>query len=253
MLSYWSPDQSVSEITTDEISTYLNIQAESRSNNAANKDRKNMSAMWEYGIEILDFNRNPVSKIRKFRHEVEIQETHTEEEVLKLLGVATRHERIILRTLLETAGRKMEVWGLRWAEINIEKRFIRLWTRKTKDGSKEYRQLPISEELALEFEWLWDQSDQETLWAFPNPRTGRPYVDPRKWYLRLCDRAGIRKIGFHAFRRYVASILDDKYKLSRKLIQTLLGHKRESTTERYLQQIHTDLKDVVGMAVPKKK
>ena len=85
-----------------------------------------------------------------------------------------------------------------------------------------------------------------------NPRTGLPYIDPRKWYFRLCDRAGVRKIGFHAFRRYVASILDDKYKQSRKSIQKLLRHKKESTTERYLHQIHSDLKDMAGMAVPEK-
>jgi len=44
-----------------------------------------------------------------------------------------------------------------------------------------------------------------------------------------------------------------KYKQSRKSIQKLLRHKKESTTERYLHQIHSDLKDIAGMAVPKEK
>jgi len=60
----------------------------------------------------------------------------------------------------------------------------------------------------------------------------------------------VRNLGFHAFRRYVASILGDKHKASRKSIQKLLRHKKEATTERYLYQIHSDLKDMVGMGVP---
>lgn len=253
MLEFWSADKLIQEITPDDISTFLGIQARDRSNNAANKDRKNMSAMWEYGIEILGLEKNPISRIKKFRHEVGAQETHTEEEVLKILAAADRHERVILRTFIETAGRRMEIWGLRWTDINIEHQSVKLWTRKTRDGSMNGEWLPISDELASEFKWLWDQADQENPFVFPSPRTGQPYVDPRKWYFRLCDRSGIRRIGFHAFRRYVASILDDKYKQSRKLIQKLLRHKKESTTERYLHQIHTDLKNVAGLAMPEEK
>jgi hypothetical protein len=48
----------------------------------------------------------------------------------------------------------------------------------------------------------------------------------------------------------VASILDDKHRASRKSIQKLLRHEKEMTTERYLYQIHSDLKDMVGMSIP---
>jgi integrase len=78
-----------------------------------------------------------------------------------------------------------------------------------------------------------------------------PYVDPRKWLTRVCEAAKVRKLGYHALKRYVASILDDKYKASRKSIQKLLRHKKESPTERYLYQIHSDLKSMAGLAVPK--
>ncbi|UCG07495.1 MAG: hypothetical protein JSV83_02240, partial [Desulfobacterales bacterium] len=48
-----------------------------------------------------------------------------------------------------------------------------------------------------------------------------------------------------------ASILDDKHKVSKKAIQRLLRHKKESTTERYLQMIHSDMADYAGLARPK--
>jgi hypothetical protein len=38
-------------------------------------------------------------------------------------------------------------------DINIEKRIIRLWTRKTRDGSREGEWLPISEDLSKELMW----------------------------------------------------------------------------------------------------
>jgi integrase len=247
------PDKPVNAITSDDIQTYIDSQARLRSANAANKDRKNLSAMWTYGQDILNLHENPVLKTKKHSHDVAQQETYTEDEVLKLLMAANRHESIILKTFLETAGRRNEIWRLKWDDVNIERHTVRLWTRKTKDGSLEGEWLPISDELASEFKWLWDQTDQENSWVFPNPRTGLPYIDPRKWYFRLCDRAGVRKIGFHAFRRYVASILDDKFKASRKSIQKLLRHKKESTTERYLYQIHSDLKDLAGLAIPNEK
>jgi integrase len=108
--------------------------------------------------------------------------------------------------------------------------------------------LPISEDLTSEFQWVFE--DRQNQWVFTNPRTGKPYVDPRKWYKNLCDRAKVRNLGFHALRRYVASIMDDKHKVSKKAIQNLLRHKKESTTERYLQMIHSDLSDYAGLAIP---
>ncbi len=254
ILVKWGSDRLVNEITQDDIQTYLDYQAKTRSGNAANKDRKNLSALWQYGVNILGLKNNPVMVTKKHSHNPTVQETHTEEEILRILTAADREERLILRTFIETAGRRMEVWRLTWNDVNIEKKSIRLWTRKTKDGSMEGEWLPISEELAHEYKWWWDNRPRkESPWVFPNVKTGLPYVDPRKWYFRICNRAGVRRIGFHAFRRYVASILDDKHKQSRKAIQKLLRHKKESTTERYLYQIHSDLKDMVGMAMPKEK
>ena len=59
----------------------------------------------------------------------------------------------------------------------------------------------------------------------------------------LCQRAGVKPFGFHALRRYVASVLADTHKVSAKRIQRILRHKNLSTTERYIQNINDDLKN----------
>ena len=43
---------------------------------------------------------------------------------------------------------------------------------------------------------------------------------------RLCDKAGVRRFGFHALRSFVASTLSGKYRFSTGTIQQILGHER---------------------------
>jgi integrase len=57
----------------------------------------------------------------------------------------------------------------------------------------------------------------------------------------LCKRAGVKSFGFHALRRYVASLLADTHKISAKTIQRILRHKNVMTTERYIKNINRDL------------
>jgi len=256
ILGEWSSDLVIKDVTPQMVFNYLLNQKNDRSANAANKDRKNLSAVFNWGQQVFGYDEipfNPVERIKKFKHEPKPQETYTEEEILKLLLAADRLRKLILNTYLETAGRRMEVLTLSWADVNIEKRAVRLWTRKNRDGTLEGEWLPISEDLAREFEWWFKnrrKKIKDSVWVFPNQRTGKPYVDPRKWFKNWCEKAGVRVIGFHALRRYVASILDDKHKVSKKAIQRLLRHKKESTTERYLQMIHSDLAVYAGLARP---
>lgn len=64
---------------------------------------------------------------------------------------------------------------------------------------------------------------------------------------RLCVKAKVQPFGFHALRRYVASVLADTHKVSAKRIQRILRHKSLSTTERYIQNINDDLEDTLEL------
>ena len=54
-------------------------------------------------------------------------------------------------------------------------------------------------------------------------------------------------LGYHALRRYVASVLADTHKVSSKMIQRILRHKKVSTTERYIGSINHDLKGTLDL------
>jgi len=251
ILERWDADTSVTDITPHMIQEYLLDQQRLRSSNASNKDRKNLLAQWNWGKKIMGLQTNPIAATDPLPHDVAPQKTYIEDEILKLLLAAGRADQLILLLFLETAGRRNEIFGLTLEDVNIEHQRVRLWTRKNRMGIMEGEWLPISENLAKELRWWLEvRTPKESVWLLPNSKTGKPYVDPRKWLSRICDRAEVRRLGFHSIRRYVASILDDKHKASRKSIQKLLRHKKESTTERYLYQIHSDLKDMAGIGVP---
>ena len=76
-----------------------------------------------------------------------------------------------------------------------------------------------------------------------NRYKGEPFKKARPKFLKeLCKRAGIKYFGYHALRRYVASVLADSHKLSIKRIQRILRHKSVTTTERYIQNLNDDMR-----------
>lgn len=249
VMKFWGPTTPTPNITAGIVQSYLDEQAATRSANASNRDRKNLLAMWNYGCKFLGLQENPVSVTAKRAHDRKPPYTPPTEDVLKVLMVATREERVLLDCYLHTAARRSEIFRLTWVEdINFERRKIRLGTRKTKDGSMQYTWLPMADELHASLSWWWEhrkfrQSPYVFVDDHPGPNYGMPYKVRRRFTRSLCERAGVKPFGFHALRRFVASRLADMGK-STKTIQQLLRHKKLHTTERYIQSINDGLKGV---------
>ena len=63
----------------------------------------------------------------------------------------------------------------------------------------------------------------------------------------LCQKAGVKRFGFHAIRHHVASILADSRKASLSQIQKLLRHRRPTTTDNYIQTLDPQLRQVAAV------
>lgn len=251
-LAFLGADMPVAEISPRHVNDYLLAQVGERSASCANRDRKNLLAMWNWGSRILDIGNSPVAKIERFSHSRREQYVPSEDDVLRLLAVATLKERLFLNCYLHTAARRSEIFRLTWADdINFERQEIRLTSRKTKDGSEESSWLPMTEELSRELLWLYqtrpDRNSPYVWTVEEGPYTGQPYTFRHKFLKGLCKRAQVRSFGFHSLRRYAASVLADKYKVSSKTIQRILRHKSVSTTEVYIKRLNQDLRAVVEL------
>lgn len=252
VMDVWGKETPVEAITVDMVATYLETQAKTRSANAANKDRKNLLALWNWGIKRYDFSFNPVIKVDKFKHDRTLQYTPPTEDIQCLLMAANREERVFLTCYLNTGARKSEIFRLTWNDdINFDKREIRLGTRKTRDHSMEYQWMPMNDDLYEALWWQWDNRkfpQSPYVFVSDSPKHyGKPFKHRQKFMKGLCKRAGIKPFGFHALRRYVASVLADTHKLSSKRIQRILRHKSVTTTERYIQNLNKDMRDDLNL------
>lgn len=166
------------------------------------------------------------------------------EDFWKVFKVTNGQDRVMLLTFIHLACRRSEAFRLKWIDVNFDKNLVRLWTRKRENGSYESEWLPMTEELQKEFLW-WKRAcpiEAEYVFVclekkqFCAEHYGGPFLYRQHFMRKMCEKAGVKKFGFHAIRHLSASILyDPGYSVS--VIQTILRHKSPNTTERYLKSL----------------
>lgn len=228
----------------------------------ANERRKHLHSFFEHTRKFHGLRFNPVADIQKQTVDRKPQPMPTEEEFLKLLMAASRHDRNLLVCCAATGGRRSEILRMTWTEdVNFKERTVRLCNRKNRSRELRCRTVPMSDALhqALQDQWSTKLPDSDfvfqnrAVWASKDgmvirkhPNYGQRYTARRRFMAGLCKRAKIKKrIGFHALRRYFASMLaDNREKLP--TIQALLGHAAVSTTDRYVHRLKDDTRAAVN-------
>jgi len=243
-----NPQMPVTSLTPGHVLAALQVQYRQRGGNAANKDRKNLIAAWNWGIKYLDLpERNPCA-VEKFPEKRTPRYIPPEEDFWKLYSFSTGQDRVMLLTCLHLAARRSELFNLRWDDVDFGNKRVRLATRKRRDGTLEYDWLPLTSQLFIQLsEWREKRRLQEHdhLFACGNeekgpspghPQYGQPYKERMQFMKGLCFKAGVRPFGFHAIRHLTASIL---YRLGQpvSVIQRILRHSSPTTTTLYLRTL----------------
>lgn len=242
-LAFLGNDQPIANIITKQITDYLNNRASHRGKKVANRDLRDLKALFNWGIEqdIIGF-KNPCKRIEKFPEDPYVPYIPPAEDIDRVKMAATRDEQDFIEVVYHTMGRKSEIARLIWDDINLEQRWVRLFTRKRKGGELQEDYLPMNDTLYTILNRRWQRRDKFTPYIF---QFNKDYLD--HMMRRLCEKAKVKPFGFHAIRHHVASVLNDSGKASMKQIQLFLRHKRQSTTEVYLHSIDHGLFEVAGL------
>ncbi|MCA1794252.1 MAG: site-specific integrase [Desulfobacteraceae bacterium] len=230
---------------------FLSEQYKERSGYAANKERKNLAAGWEWGrkyIEGFPQSINPFRAVDKFPEIRQPRYVPPIEDFDKTYAVAEGQDRVMLLACLHLAARRGELFKLLWSDVANGQ--VCLTTRKTRTGSPKRAWLPMTKELAEAMDW-WrlnrPYKSDHVFVMLANPTPGEPYKNRQHFMKNICKKAGVKHFGFHAIRHLSASYL---YQIGKplSLIQKILRHDSPGTTERYLNSLGFKADDI-GQAV----
>lgn len=238
-IKFAGPDLPVTEITTGMSLDYLQGHFKNRSGHAANKERKNLVAAYNWGIKYRSEDGfeppNPFELVDLFPHDAVGHYVPPEEDFWKTYEEASAQNKIMLLTFLHTAGRRSEIYRLRWEDVDFTQNRIRLFTRKRKSGALEADWLPMTDKL---IKALTEQREFATgEWVFVQTRghyIGHPFTENRGFPKEICRRAGVKPFGCHGIRGLTASILG-RENVPLKVIQEVLRHRNLRTTELYVR------------------
>jgi integrase len=192
--------------------------------------------------EIPGIKANPTTGIPLMKEDNQKERYLSTEEAHRLYKQLQQSDNQMLQyivpMLILTGARKREVLDARWEDFDFEHRHWRIHT--TKLGKPRF--VPMSDGVVA----LLDSVPRfDCEWAFPNPKTCKPYVSIfHSWNTarRLTDLSEVR---IHDLRHSYASFLVNAGR-SLYEVQRLLGHTQIKTTQRYAHLSHDTLLDATN-------
>jgi integrase len=230
------PSLEVTLLHKHHVLAHLAKEAKKRSGYAANKERKNLVAAWNWAVQYIPgFPASNPMLVERFPEERSPRYIPPEKDFWAVYDVASSdQDKLMLLCYLHLAARRNEVFRLRREDVDFGQKRVRLGTRKRKDGAMHYDWLPMTDRLCREFSVFLINFSGE--WIFTDPQSGLPFVARQHWLPRLCKRAEVKKFGIHAIRHLSASILI-RNKVSLIDVQTILRHQNLITTQRYVHRL----------------
>lgn len=119
-----------SQVTMAEIHAFV-IRRKKVSALTANKEARYLRATFNFGIKKKLININPAKDVDFFPEERRIKYVPSSSDIDKVINLANLDSQDYLWTIRETMARVSEINLLTWDEIDLEKRYVVLYTRKS--------------------------------------------------------------------------------------------------------------------------
>jgi len=139
----------------------------------------------------------------------------------------------VIRLLALTGCRRGEIERLKWSEIDLHGKCMRL------ADSKEGASVRTLGSAALELIQQLTPSD-DVEFVFPGSKGNAPYVGLPKVWTRVAERAGLATVTPHTLRHSFASVAND-LGFTEPTIAAVIGHASSSVTGRYVHHLDAAL------------
>jgi len=149
-----------------------------------------------------------------------------------------------IRLLILTGCRRGEILTLRWLNVDLDDKCLRLPDSKT--GAKIVYLNSMAVELLQRLKCTGE-------YVIPGRRHGKPMVNLSKPFKRVIDKAGISDLHIHDMRHSFASVAAG-LNLGLPVIGKLLGHTQAQTTQRYAHLLDNPLRaatEAIGEEISK--
>lgn len=250
-----NPNLKHTQLKRSMVLEYIIWRAENKSGHAANVDRKNLVAAWNWArrnFEFSDINPCDVGKMAEIRKPVYVPPVSDFWKVYEACGTFTddqelnERNQVMLLMYHLTAARGGEILGdFTWSSnIDFNKRVIRLYTKKRADGSLECDDVAMPRLLYDSLLGIYVKRKSD--WVFPNKK-GQPYKWSRwKLFHKLCVCAGVLKFSARNLRHLTAT---DIYQNGgdTAVAQSILRHKSLRTTENYVRPLKERTKTMIAL------
>lgn len=240
-------DYKALEVGTDGIKKYIaHRQEEGATNGTINRELAALKRMYSLGIQAEKIYRRPHIPML---HENNVRKGFFEYgEFLALREALADYLRPVVTFAYYTGWRKQEILSLRWNQVDLDARIIRLDPGTTKSG--EGRTMALDGELLEVIRQQWERrkvaeipgQSPTLLSPFVFHRDGNPIRDFRDAWERACKKTGLEGRIFHDFRRSAVRNMV-RAGVAERVAMTISGHKTRSVFDRYNIVSEEDLKE----------
>ncbi len=211
-------------------------------NGAAVHAVRSLSACLGWAVSRDLLSDNPCNKINKLQDGVR-ERYLSSDEATRLFaaiddlleeGAITQQSVDCLTVISFSAARASEILGMRWSEVDFDRRLLILPPLRHKTGGmNKPKALPLVTSISEILQRRYDDPDKDDIFVFPSSqsRTGHQ-MTVKHAFAKIVKRAELADFRVHDYRNAYASFAINAGQ-SLKTIGENLGHKKASTTERY--------------------
>lgn len=210
----------------------------------ANKEIRYIRAMFNFGKKKRLLTHDPTQGLDFLPVEKRVKYVPSAGDIDTVIAAADPDTKDYLWAIRETMARVSEINRLTWNDVDLENKYVILYTRKKRGGHLTPRRVPMTGKLLEILSRRFADRDQSKPWVFWHRYWSQkhgswqegPFQDRKKIMQVLTEKAGVKYFRFHALRHAGASLMENS-NVSIGTIQKILGHENRTTTEIYLHTL----------------